>query len=196
MPPPADRQLEGRELSGFERSLVIFADKLIYRLTYHWLFLFNFLLFLFLAFTFLAPLLFVWGYDRPASLIFRAYGLVCHQEKNRSFFILGEQVAVCQRDVGAYGGLVLGGLLYGLSARKLAVRRLRIYLLFVLPLAIDGLTQLVGLRESFWQLRLSTGLWFGIGTVLLVYPIINRGMEQTRREMDERFGPGLQRLRK
>lgn len=35
-------------------------------------------------------------------------------------------------------------------------RRSRFYVLFVIPIAIDGLTQLVGWRESNWWLRTET----------------------------------------
>jgi uncharacterized membrane protein len=38
---------------------------------------------------------------------------------------------------------------------------------FMLPLIVDGLTQLVGYRESNNQLRLLTGVLFGIATNML-----------------------------
>ena len=181
-------------LSPWERRLVIGADRLIYWLTKHWLFLFNAFLILFLGLAFAAPILQAWGYQGLGGFIFRAYHRVCHQMASRSFFVLGQQVAFCQRDVGEFAGFVLGGLLYALSGRRLRLRNARVYLVFVLPLAVDGITQIVGWRESTWQLRLSTGLWFGVGTVLFTYPIIARAMADTRRELEDRFGPGLSKL--
>ncbi|MGQ9555229.1 MAG: DUF2085 domain-containing protein [Anaerolineae bacterium] len=184
-----------RPLSPWERRLVIGADRLIYWLTQHWLLLFNTCLFLFLGLAFVAPVLQAWGYRSLGGVIFRAYHRVCHQQASRSFFVLGQQVAFCQRDVGVYAGLVAGGLLYSLSGRRLRLTSGRLYLvLFVLPLAVDGLTQLVELRESNWLLRVVSGSWFGIGTVLIAYPLIAAAMADTKRELEERFGPGLSKL--
>jgi uncharacterized membrane protein len=184
-------------LSPLERRLVIAADRFVYWLTYHWLLVFNGAVFLFVALAFASPVLIATGHGWLGHLIFRAYHRTCHQWPERSFFVLGEQVAFCERDVGMYGGIVAGGLLYWLSGRRLALRRLRVYgIVFVLPLAVDGVTQLFGLRESNWYLRLSTGTWFGVATALLVYPIIAKAMVQTREELQSRFGPGLERLRR
>jgi len=46
-----------------------------------------------------------------------------------------------------------------------------------------------------WPLRLGTGLLFGIGTTLVAYPHFDKAMQDTRRELEERFGPGLAKLR-
>jgi uncharacterized membrane protein len=37
-------------------------------------------------------------------------------------------------------------------------------------MALDGLTQLAGWRESTWELRLATGLLFGVASGWLLYP--------------------------
>jgi len=174
---------------------VIMADRAIYWLTAHWLLMVQCFLCAFIGMAFLSPVLTVHGHPRLGGAIFRAYGLVCHQRPERSFFVFGEQVAFCQRDVGTYGGLLIGGLLFAVSGRQLRLSNLRIYLvLFVLPLAIDGLTQLVGLRSSNWLLRLATGCWLGIGTGLLAYPIVNDAMAEVREELEGRLGPGLRWL--
>ena len=177
------------------RELVILADRLIYWLSEHWLALVNGALALFLAGAFLSPWLRGSGADAAGRLVFRLYGRVCHQRPERSFFLWGYQVAFCQRDVGVYGGLLAGGALFALSGRKLGVSRLRLYFwLFVLPLFVDGGTQLLGVRESNWLLRLSTGGWFGLGTALFALPLMEAGMRSTRRELESRFGAGLCKL--
>jgi len=182
-------------LSPWERRLVVAADRFIYWLTRHWLALLSALLTLFLGLALLTPVLQAWGYDGLGRTLFRAYHRVCHQRPERSFFIMGRQVAFCQRDVGEFAGFLLGSGLYAASRRRLRLRNARLYLMvFVTPIAVDGITQLLGLRESNWWLRLTTGIWFGAGTVLLVYPRINAAMLDTRRELEVRFGVGLARL--
>lgn len=194
---PAAASESSAPLSPFERRLVVAADHTIYWLTSHWLLVFSGAAFLFLALAYASPVLIATGHEGLGRLIFRAYHRVCHQLPQRSFFVMGHQVAFCQRDVGVYAGLVAGGILYWLSGRRLALKGLRLYaIVFVLPVAFDGLTQLLGLRQSVWYLRLGTGTWFGVGTALLVYPVIAKAMAQTREELEGRFGPGLERLRR
>lgn len=182
-------------MSAWERRLVVGADRFIYWLTAHWLLVFSAAIALFLALPILSPLLVAWGQEGLGGAIFRGYRLVCHQRPERSFFILGEQMAFCQRDAGVYAGLLLGGVLFALSGRRGGIRNLRLYLwLFVLPVFIDGMTQLAGLRASNWMLRLGTGTWFGVGTAFFAYPVIAAAMSDTRKELESRFGVGLERL--
>lgn len=88
----------------------------------------------------------------------------------------GWKVAFCQRDVATWGAILLGGLLFGLTGRRWKPLPLWAYGLSLLPLAVDGLTQLFGLRESNWLLRTLTGALFGLATVWLAYPYVQRGM--------------------
>lgn len=98
---------------------------------------------------------------------------------------LGYKVAICQRDVAIYGSILLGGLLLGAARGVYAARGRRVprlpvkaYLAALIPLAIDGGTQLLGLRESTWPLRLITGGLFGLATVWLTYPYIEEAMTE------------------
>ena len=56
-----------------------------------------------------------------------------------------------------------------------------LFALFVLPAAVDGFTQLFGLRESTWYLRLITGALFGTGLVWLAYPFVEEAMNDVAR---------------
>ncbi len=101
--------------------------------------------------------------------------------------IRGYKVAICQRDVAIYGSILLGGLSFGLVRHRCrALGRpvprlpLKAYLVALIPLAIDGGTQLVGLRESIWPLRLLTGLLFGLATIWLAYPYIEDAMQDVQ----------------
>ena len=193
--PTTDRQTPKRTMPAWERSLVIGADRAIYWLTKHWALLFNGLFLAFVGLAFAAPLLQAAGLEGPGGLLFRLYRRVCHQYPARSFYVYGRQVAFCQRDVGVYLGLFLGGLAYAATSGRVHLKSGRAYLLlFVCPVALDGLTQLLGLRTSIWPLRLGTGLLFGVGTALYAYRFLAKGMADTREELEQRFGPGLCRL--
>jgi len=120
----------------------------------------------------LAPILMAAGLVTPANLIYAAYSLVCHQLPSRSFFIFGQQMAFCQRDLAIYASLLVGMLAFGLVRRRLRPLPVRFYLLMILPMAIDGITQTVGLRLSTWQLRVVTGVLFGTANAWLALPYL------------------------
>lgn len=90
---------------------------------------------------------------------------------------LGFKVAICQRDVAIYGSVLLGGLLYALARKRTRPLDWRLYLLFLIPIAVDGTTQLFGLRESNWWLRSLTGALFGTASVWLAYPYVDGAMQ-------------------
>jgi uncharacterized membrane protein len=98
---------------------------------------------------------------------------------------IGYKVAYCERDAAIYGSILLAGLLYGWrrKAIKRPVPKLPFwgYCLFLVPMAIDGFTQLFGWRESNWYLRLITGVLFGVASVWLAYPYVQEAMEDVLR---------------
>jgi uncharacterized membrane protein len=91
--------------------------------------------------------------------------------------LLGYKIAICQRDVAIYLAVLVAGIGFGLVRRRLPTLSLRWYLLLLLPIALDGGTQLIGLRESDWLLRTLTGALFGIASVWLAYPYIDDAMQ-------------------
>ncbi len=91
----------------------------------------------------------------------------------------GYKVAICERDVAIYGSMFLMGFLFALWRGRLPRLKARYLLLFVLPMALDGFTQLFGLRESTWVLRVITGGLFGIGLVWFAYPYIEASIRET-----------------
>ena len=64
---------------------------------------------------------------------------------------------------------------------------LKIYLLLLIPIALDGLSQLFGLRESNWWLRTFTGALFGGASVWLAYPYIEAAMRDVVRSEEMRL---------
>lgn len=93
---------------------------------------------------------------------------------------VGYKVALCERDIAIYGAVFLAGLAFAILRRhgKLRAPSLKVYLLFLLPIAVDGLSQLVGLRESNWWLRTVTGAIFGLASVWLAYPYVDDAMQE------------------
>lgn len=100
---------------------------------------------------------------------------------------LGWKVAICERDVAIYGSVVLAGLLFGLARGWLPRLSFKLYLLFLVPIGVDGLTQLIGLRSSNWWLRTVTGAVFGLGTVWFAYPYLAEAMDEVRRGTEYRL---------
>lgn len=93
----------------------------------------------------------------------------------------GYKVALCERDVAIYGSVFVGGLIFALlrkRGKKVRPPSLKVYLLFLIPIAVDGLTQLVGWRESNWWLRTVTGAIFGFASVWLAYPYVDDAMQE------------------
>jgi uncharacterized membrane protein len=173
----------------------------------HWLAAANLVLIVFVSLPLLAPLLLANGYSQPARAIYSAYRIVCHQEPQRSYFIAGPyatyssaqlqvlvgepvspsftgspatgyKMAYCERDTAIYLAILLFGLFLALSGRRLPRLPLRLYLLLLVPIAADGLTQLLGLRESTWLLRTLSGGLFGVATAWLFFPDLDRAIRQ------------------
>lgn len=98
----------------------------------------------------------------------------------------GYKIALCQRDLAIYGSLLLAGWAFGLLRSRAGLPRLTIktYLLFLAPIAVDGVSQLVGLRESNYILRTVTGAIFGTASAWLAYPHIQDAMADALRSLD------------
>lgn len=194
---PWRRSLDRRLIGGIER-VVRFAVE-------HWLFVANSALFLFITLPVLAPIFMKLGWTGPANVIYFVYAATCHQWPFRAYFLFGPEwtysfetiqriagsagvytfvgneamgykVAFCQRDVAIYLSMFLAGVLYAPIRSRVPILDWRLYVLFCLPMALDGFTQLFGFRESTWVLRGITGSIFGFGTVWLFYPYIEQSM--------------------
>ncbi len=102
---------------------------------------------------------------------------------------VGWKVAFCERDVAIYGSILVTGLAYALLRPSLRTRRmrLRVFALFLVPMAIDGTLQLFGLYESNWLMRSLTGMVFGVGAVLFAYPYVDEGFADVRRTINSKL---------
>lgn len=108
----------------------------------------------------------------------------------------GYKVAICQRDIFIYGAIFFNGFLFAAVRNRLRRRdgklpKLPLWLfgLLLIPLIVDGASQLLGLRESNWWLRLVTGGLLGSALVWLAYPYVQDAMEEVR--ATSRSGPAV-----
>lgn len=252
-------------VTGWQRSVVIGIDRLVYGFSRHWLAVFNTLAFLYVGLPILAPALMNAGVEGPAKVIYTVYSPMCHQMAQRSFFLFGEQsaypreiagtdlkpieaytdqipefsgvaegnwpafflaarsfvgndqmgykMALCERDIGIYGFVLIGGLLYAMLRNRINIKAMPLWAFLIFgmgPIALDGFSQLFSywatplqggdpsglaaaiqsilpLRESTPLLRSFTGAWFGLCLVWLAYPRIDEGMRSTKRDLESKL---------
>ena len=99
---------------------------------------------------------------------------------------IGWKVALCQRDVAIYGGVFLAGIVFALVRSWLHPLPGKWFLVAMIPIALDGGSQLIGLRESNWLLRTITGSIFGIAAVWWAYPYVHDAMNDVLAEEAQR----------
>ena len=108
-----------------------------------------------------------------------------HLMEQRHFIgneIFGYKAAICQRDIAIYGSVFLGGLFFNFARHRLRPLNWMLFLLFLVPIGLDGTTQLFGLRESNWWLRTLTGALFGLAAVWIAYPHVETAMQEVIEE--------------
>ena len=105
---------------------------------------------------------------------------------------VGYKIALCQRDVSIYGGILLFGLLFSLTNRRLPTISWYVWIVLgIVPIAVDGLSQLLSqppwsfwaFRESTPILRVLTGGLFGFITAWFGYPMVEETMADSRKTM-------------
>lgn len=166
------------------------VDEIWYWLFQHWLAIINGLVLVYGGLPWLAPLFIDLGYHDLGHLIFRIYTPLCHQNPGNSFFLLGHQVAFCYREAAMYTALFVGGLIYAGVRHRLRPIRLRLLLLLLLPLLLDGGTHTLGdfvpaldirgtddsLGSFNWWARMISGVLFAVGFILGIYTRLDRDL--------------------
>jgi len=264
-PPQETTEKKKQPVTGWQRTLVIGIDRLIYGISKRWLAVFNILAGIYVGLPLLAPVLMNAGATGPARVIYTVYSPMCHQMVQRSFFLFGDQpvypreiagteyapiesyiqdipefegvsadnwgaffpaaraylgndqmgykTALCQRDMGIYGAIFAGGLLYAVLRRRYDIKPLPVILFIILgmgPIGLDGFSQLFSywltpasgaaatgflatladllpVRESPPLLRTLTGIWFGLTLVWLAYPHVEAGMKDSEQNLGEKL---------
>ena len=120
------------------------------------------------------PFLSYLGLDGISKQIFFALHMVCAQIPSHSFYIFGHQLGMCARNFSIYASMFVGSLIFVLSKKRIPGIPWWLWILMILPIAIDGTTQMIGLRESTWELRVLTGTLFGLGNVWFALPLIQK----------------------
>ena len=120
------------------------------------------------------PFLSYFGLDAISKQIFFALHMVCAQIPSHSFYIFGHQLGMCARNFSIYASMFVGSLIFVLSKKRIPGIPWWLWILMILPMAIDGTTQMFGLRESTWELRVLTGTLFGLGNVWFALPLIQK----------------------
>ena len=120
------------------------------------------------------PFLSYFGLDGISKQIFFALHMVCAQIPSHSFYIFGHQLGMCARNFSIYASMFIGSLIFVLSKKRIPGIPWWFWILMILPMALDGTTQMFGLRESTWELRVLTGTLFGLGNVWFALPLIQK----------------------
>jgi len=171
LPGPTRRQRINRHLYRLGRQL----GNLLLRFWAHML---TGVLGLIVLIALLIPILSYLGLDVVAKPLFFALHTICAQIPSHSFFILGHQLGLCARNLAIYSSMFLGGLVFVLGKKRLPGIPWWVWVLMMLPMALDGTTQMFGWRESTWALRVITGTLFGLGSVWFALPLLQKHLRE------------------
>jgi uncharacterized membrane protein len=130
-----------------------------------------------------APVAAAGGHNDVALGIYRAFGTLCHQLPERSYFIEGHKFAVCSRCTGIYGGFAFTLLLYPLirSLKATETPPRSWLLLATIPVLVDFSLTFFGFWENTHTSRLLTGVVLGSAAVFYVMPgIVDLGLRPLR----------------
>ena len=108
------------------------------------------------------------------GILYQAFGYVCHQQPERSFFLAGQPLAVCARCTGLYAGFALTTLIYPFltSWRRTEPPERKWLFLAAAPLAIDFGLGLLGVWQNTHASRFLTGAFLGAAVVFYVMPAL------------------------
>jgi uncharacterized membrane protein len=114
---------------------------------------------------------------------------------------LGYKVAFCQRDIAIYMSMLVFGLVFGLTKRKIKPLPFLVWVILgIIPIGLDGFSQLfsqifdwIPYRESTPLLRTLTGMLFGITTAWFGIPVMEESMRDTRQYLSDKKARVLSR---
>jgi uncharacterized membrane protein len=120
-----------------------------------------------------------WAIAEGASMRWRAlFRVMCHGIVTRCLTLFDVPMPICARCTGIYLGM-LAGLAAFLVVPWVEEKAMRIAaFIAVTPLAIDGLTQLVRLRESTNALRMGTGIAAGAAFAMWVLSAVEQRVHE------------------
>jgi uncharacterized membrane protein len=160
---------------SLSRAITSFADWLID----HWLGILNWALGTIVIGAILVPILAYLGIEPLAGTLFTWYHSICEQIPAHAFFIFGHQMAMCARNFSLYASLWAGSIVFRFVRDRIRPLDWKLAVLLMLPMALDGGTQLFGWRESNDLLRVITGTLFGLGVCWLALPFVEEAKRDT-----------------
>jgi uncharacterized membrane protein len=115
---------------------------------------------------------------------------------------MGYKVALCERDVAIYLGILLFGIFFALVRKKLEIKPLHWVLwilIAIIPIGVDGFSQLfsqpplniIPFRESTPTLRVLTGFLFGFFSAWFGYPYVEESMVENKKFLESKFTQAL-----
>jgi len=116
--------------------------------------------------------------DLWAEMLWQVGYALCHQLPERSFFIGGYQLPVCARDTGTMLGFGLV-LAYYLARKRWKRARLPDVPVLVAAgigfalFAFDGFSSYIGLRDTSNEIRLISGLGFGLSLGVMMLTVLS-----------------------
>lgn len=108
---------------------------------------------------------------------------------------VGYKIALCERDVAIYGGILLFGLVFAIFQKRIPPLPIFLWVLIgIAPIALDGFSQLLSqpplslfvFRESTPLLRVLTGGLFGFATAWFSYPVAEQSMADSRQYLESK----------
>lgn len=103
--------------------------------------------------------------DALPKAVYSIGDVECHQIKERSYFLNGNEMPFCARDLGLFAGLAGA---FGLVAFYRLKLNPLLLMLGLIPLGLDGGIQLITDYESNNPLRLATGIVAGAALALIL----------------------------
>lgn len=111
---------------------------------------------------------------------------------------MGYKMTLCARDIGIYWALTAGALIYSIPNVRRRLRPVPIWiyvLLGIMPIALDGVSQLLGYppfnlwppRETLPAFRIVTGVLFGLMNAWLGLPYLELSMRDTREQVENKL---------
>lgn len=132
------------KVNRFSYNLEEGVNQFTWQFAKHWLLIVNLLMAVFIGLPYLVPVLEYFGFNGLAHAIHLAYRVTCHQLPERSYFILGHQASICQRCSAIWLMFLIGGVIYAFSGRRIKPLPFKWWVLALIPVGLDGGTQLMG----------------------------------------------------
>lgn len=101
-----------------------------------------------------------------AKFVYWSGDVNCHQISSRSIFLNGNQMAYCVRDLGIFLGLTIAFFLPFFWKR--VGMNIPMFIIFLIPIALDGGLQLITSYESNNLFRMITGFLCGFASGILI----------------------------